>query len=93
MTFETTDTLINKAIRHVSLTFDKPVDPEPFAAQPGVRDLKSDGASIFFTLYDDLDEVVKLAAQNRLVGMEYERPSLEEVFLTYYGGRENGSAS
>jgi hypothetical protein len=31
--------------------------------------------------------MVKLAAQHRLVGMEYEHPSLEEIFLTYYGPR------
>jgi ABC-2 type transport system ATP-binding protein len=88
---ETTDTLLNKAFRHVSLTFDQPVDEEPFAALPGVRDLKADGATLSFALHDNLDEVVKLAARNRLVSMEYERPSLEEVFLTYYGGHENGS--
>jgi beta-exotoxin I transport system ATP-binding protein len=93
VTVETTDTLLNKAFRHVSLTFDGYVDEEPFAALPGVRDLKADGATVSFTLYDNLDEVVKLVAQNRLVSMEYERPSLEEVFLTYYGGHENGSAS
>ena len=87
---EPTDQLINKAFRHVSLTFDKPVDPEPYAALPGVRDLKPSGASLSFTLYDNLDEVVKLAARNRLVNMEYERPSLEEVFLTYDGAEENG---
>jgi ABC-2 type transport system ATP-binding protein len=90
---ETTDTLLNIAFRHMSLTFDGPVDPEPFAALPGVRDLKADGATLSFTLHDNLDEVVKLAASNRLVNMEYERPSLEEVFLTYYGGHENGIAS
>jgi ABC-2 type transport system ATP-binding protein len=90
---ETTDTLLNIAFRHMSLTFDGPVDPEPFAALPGVRDLKAHGATLSFTVHDNLDEVVKLAARNRLVNMEYERPSLEEVFLTYYGGRENGSAS
>jgi ABC-2 type transport system ATP-binding protein len=33
--------------------------------------------------------VVKLVARHELVNMEYERPSLEEVFLTYYE-RENG---
>jgi hypothetical protein len=33
--------------------------------------------------------MVKLAARHTLVNMEYERPSLEEVFLTYYE-RENG---
>jgi len=60
---------------------------------PGVRDLKVDGATLSFTLYDNLDGVVKLAARNRLVNMGYERPSLEEVFLTYYGGHENGGSS
>ena len=49
------------------------------------------GNRLAFTLYDDLDEMVKLAARHELVNMEYERPSLEEVFLTYYE-RENGEA-
>ena len=81
---ETTDALVNKSFRHVSLTFAEPVDAGPFAALPGVEELKSDGASITFTLHDNLDEVVKLAAKERLVGMDYERPSLEEIFLAYY---------
>ena len=93
VTVETTDTLLNKAFRHVSLTFDGPVDPEPFAALAGVKDLKADGTNLSFTLYDNLDEVIKLAARNRLVNMDYEHPSLEEVFLTYYGDHENGRTS
>jgi ABC-2 type transport system ATP-binding protein len=75
----------------VVLTFAEDVDKAPFEALSGVRDLKSDGKRISFTLYDDLDEMVKLAAGHTLVNMEYERPSLEEVFLTYYE-RENGEA-
>lgn len=86
---ETTETLVDKSFRHTVLTFAQSVDPKPFEALPGVRDLKADGAKISFTLYDNLDEMVKLAAKHRLVNMEYERPSLEEVFLTYYE-RENG---
>ena len=93
VTVEPTDELVNKAFRHVRLTFDEPVNPEPFAALPGVEDLKSYGANLSFTLYDNLDEVIKLAAQHRLVSMDYERPTLEEVFLTYYGHHENGGAS
>ena len=81
---ETTKTLIDKSFRHVSLTFAEGVDPKPFEALPGVKNLKADGEKLSFTLYDDLDEMVKLAARHRLVNMEYERPSLEEVFLTYY---------
>jgi ABC-2 type transport system ATP-binding protein len=86
---ETTETLIDKSFRHVVLTFDQDVDPKPFESLSGVRDLAGEGRRISFTLYDDLDEMVKLAAGHTLVNMEYERPSLEEVFLTYYE-RENG---
>src|ERR671913_66098 len=86
---ETTETLIDKSFRHVALTFEEEVDSKPFADLPGVRDLRGEGRRISFTLYDDLDEMVKLASGHKLVNMEYERPSLEEVFLTYYE-RENG---
>ncbi len=86
---ETTETLVDKSFRHVVLTFAEDVDPKPFEALSGVRDLRGDGKRISFTIYVDLDEMVKLAARHELVNMEYERPSLEEVFLTYYE-RENG---
>jgi ABC-2 type transport system ATP-binding protein len=86
---ETTETLIDKSFRHVVLTFAEDVDPKPFEALSGLRNLKSDGKRMYFTLYDNPDEMVKLAARHTLVNMEYERPSLEEVFLTYYE-RENG---
>ena len=81
---ETTETLVGKSFRHVVLTFAERVDPGPFGALRGVGDLEVDGARVSFTLYDEPDEMVKLAARHRLVHMEYERPSLEEVFLTYY---------
>ncbi|MGH3146861.1 MAG: DUF4162 domain-containing protein, partial [Rubrobacter sp.] len=82
--------LVDKTFRHVSLTFERPVDPEPFRALPGVRDLTADGPRLSFTLHEEPDAMVKLAAEHRLTSMEYERPSLEEIFLTYYGEGENG---
>jgi hypothetical protein len=33
-----------------------------------------------------LDQVVKLAAKHHVVDLEISRPSLEDVFLAYYGG-------
>ncbi len=86
---EPTRELTNKAFRHVTLAFDKPVDVAPFAALPGVEGLKADGNRLSFALHENPDAMVKLAAEHRLVGMEYERPSLEEVFLTYYGEGED----
>jgi ABC-2 type transport system ATP-binding protein len=88
---ETTETLVDKSFRHVVLTFAEDVDPKPFEALSGVKDLKAGGNRLAFTLYEDLDEMVKLAAGHELINMEYDRPSLEEVFLTYYE-RENGEA-
>lgn len=85
VTVETTETLLDKSFRYMILTFDEPVDSKPFGALPGVRDLKQNGNRLSFTLHDNLDDVVKLAARHRLVNMEYEHPSLEEIFLTYYG--------
>ena len=87
---EPTSALVNRAFRHVVLTFDAPVDPIPFRALPGVQDLKADGPRLSLTLHEEPDALVKLAARHRLVGLEYERPSLEEVFLTYYGDGGGG---
>lgn len=83
---EPTEAMIDKAFRHVKLTFAEPVDPKPFEALPGVENFGTDGTNVSFTLHEGLDDVVKLAARHRLVNLEYERPSLEEIFLTFYGG-------
>ncbi len=49
---EPTHELVDKAFRHVILTFDGPVDEKAFAALPGVEDLKADGPRLSFTLYE-----------------------------------------
>jgi ABC-2 type transport system ATP-binding protein len=85
VTVEPTHRIVDKAFRHVTLTFDEPVDGGPFAALPGVEDLKADGPKLSFTLHSEPDGMIKQASKHRLVGLEYERPSLEEIFLTYYG--------
>ncbi len=83
---ETTHSLVNKQFRRMTLTFAAPVDAEPFKGLAGISDLEVDGTTLRFVLHDDLDQVIKLAAQHTLLDMQLERPSLEEIFLTYYGG-------
>ena len=39
-----------------------------------------------------LDGVLKLVAQYTVEDMEFERPSLEEIFLTYYSSEGEGGA-
>ncbi len=87
---ETTSSLIDKQFRRMALTFAAPVDAAPFRALPSVGDVKVDGTTLRFTLHDNLDQVVKLAAQHTLLDMQLERPSLEEIFLTYYDQEDGG---
>ena len=83
---ETTDSLLSKRVRHMTITFAQPVEGGPFSALSGVCDVRVDGATMSLSLTDGLDQVVKLAARHTVIDMDLPRPSLEEVFLTYYGG-------
>lgn len=95
-TVEDTDSLVNKSFRHVSIAFDEPLAPEDakrLGELPGVEGFHDDGKEVSFTMYGNYDEVVKLAARNTVVSIDFERPTLEEVFLMYYGDYENGGRS
>ncbi len=83
---ETVAGLLNRKLRHLTLTFDTPVDASPFAALPGIDGVKRDGPTIRLTLNDgqQLDRVIKLAAAHTLVDMRLDHPSLEENFLSFY---------
>ena len=83
---ETTDSLLGRRLRMVTIRFDRPVDAAPFAALAGVSDVQADGDHMSMALHDGLDQVVKLAARHTVVDLEISRPSLEDVFLAYYGG-------
>lgn len=77
--------LISRALRHVRIVFAAPVDPAPFTALDGARDVHADGASLTLRLAGPVDALVKLAAGHEIVDLEIGRASLEEVFLSFYG--------
>jgi ABC-2 type transport system ATP-binding protein len=74
----------SRAYRNVSLSFADPVDPQEFSRMPGVDSIQADGAQLTFRATGDLDPVIKAAARHRVVDIELTRPTLEELFLTYY---------
>lgn len=89
---ENTDDLINKSFRHVNLVFADALNAEEaerFANLGGVEGFSRNGAELTFDLHGNLDALIKLAARHELVDMMYERPSLEEIFLAYYGDEES----
>lgn len=77
--------LIGRSYRHVSLELAGPVDRSEFERLPGVSELEADGNKISFKVEGDLDPVVKAAARHTVRDMEIVHPTLEEVFLAYYG--------
>jgi ABC-2 type transport system ATP-binding protein len=87
VTVETVDDILSRVFRHVTLQFAGPVDPAEFAALPGVSDLSADGNRLSFKLSGDFQPMLNAAAHHRVLDMEVARPSLEEAFLTYYGGQ------
>ena len=82
---ENVEEITSRAYRHVTLAFAERVDPDEFRRLPGVIDLVPDGRTVAFKATGDLDPVIKTAAKHTLTDIELVHPTLEEVFLTYYG--------
>jgi ABC-2 type transport system ATP-binding protein len=65
-----------------------PQAAEQLAQIPDVDDVSlTNGDRVRFRVSGDLDAVVKLAANYKVLDLAYEEPSLEEIFLQYYGGK------
>jgi beta-exotoxin I transport system ATP-binding protein len=83
--------LVDRAPRHVEITFADAVAADVFASLPGVRDLHADGRSVRFTLTGSADPVVKAAARFEVEIFDSHEPTLEEIFHDLYAG--NGPES
>lgn len=88
--------LTGKALRHVRIDFREPVSESmerAFRNIPGLDDFSATGTMVRFTVSDHMDEVVKLAAGYPVHALDVERPSLEEIFLSFYGSEEREVAA
>ncbi len=80
--------LRGRAYHHVSIDFESPIDAAEFARIPGVSELEVSGSHVSFKATGALDAVVKTAARHTVHDIELTEPTLEEIFLTYYGRDE-----
>ena len=82
--------LTRVSFRWLSLVFDEAAPAERFGALPGVTDVDSDGPRLRLRVGGEasMDAVIKLAAQHTVKDMDVEHPTLEEIFLAYYGKKE-----
>ncbi|MEA3309779.1 MAG: ABC transporter ATP-binding protein, partial [Chloroflexota bacterium] len=82
-----TASLINRALRRAHVRFRQPVDINPLTNVSGVTVLsQDDGASVLLQVEGEMDDLIKALAAFPVSDFETERPSLEEIFLTYYEG-------
>jgi ABC-2 type transport system ATP-binding protein len=77
--------LIRRAMRRAKVSFREPVDAGRLAEVQGVTVLSEDeGTSALLQVEGEMDGLIKALAALPVSDFETERPSLEEVFLSYY---------
>jgi ABC-2 type transport system ATP-binding protein len=79
-----------KEIRTLEVHFAAPVPVAEFADLASVRQVEANGDAVRITVAGPMDAVVKALAQHEVVDLESHEPSLEEIFLTFYGGGADG---
>ncbi len=86
---ERVDILKGRRLLQMRLAFAEPVPPDGFAQLPGVRILSHSNSSVHLEVAGEVDPVIKAAARYHVVAVETIQPSLEEVFMAYYGMSEH----
>ncbi|MDX2161192.1 MAG: ABC transporter ATP-binding protein [bacterium] len=92
------DSLTHAHVRYVSLRLREPIPAELFAGLPGASDVRIDGSAAQFQYRGDIDPLLRAFAPYYVEDLRLHEPTLEEIFLTFYGdapaaeGRENGQA-
>jgi len=79
-----------KEIRTLEVHFAAPVATAAFATLPGVQHVEAIGDEVRITVAGPMDAVVKAVAGHEVVDLQSHEPTLEEIFLTFYGGDGDG---
>ncbi|MCC7209594.1 MAG: ABC transporter ATP-binding protein [Anaerolineae bacterium] len=88
--------LVRVNFHWVTLLFREPVSVHMLAGVPGVSDVSiANGPdnALRFRLTGDFDPVLRAVNDQYLISVHTEDPTLEEVFLTYYGNGKNSHAT
>jgi ABC-2 type transport system ATP-binding protein len=89
ITVEHVAKLKERALRRLEIRFAAPVSDEAFAGLPGVSEVHIENNVFHCTVMGSLDPLIKAVARLPVVDLISHQPSLEEVFMTYYGGGDD----
>jgi ABC-2 type transport system ATP-binding protein len=77
--------LRTKSVRTIELHFAGPAPAGAFERLPGVQHASAAGDVLRLRVSGSVDPVIKTAARYEVVDLQSHEPSLEDVFLTFYG--------
>jgi ABC-2 type transport system ATP-binding protein len=84
--------LRERALRHVTITFEEPLDPSTLVLPEGARIVGTeDGAVRLSAPETAMDALVKVAARHRIADFVSQPADLEEIFLELYREADDGS--
>ena len=86
VTVEDIGSLKAKSLRSIEFHFATAVGAEAFRGLPGVRDVSAHGEAVRVSVEGPVDAIVKAAARFEVVDLVSQEPTLEDVFLAFYGG-------
>jgi ABC-2 type transport system ATP-binding protein len=78
-----------RALRTLEIHFAQPAPAAAFSGLPGVREVEAHGDTLRLTVAGPLDAIVKAAGRFEVVDLTSHEPSLEDVFLAFYGKGEH----
>ena len=78
-----------RQVRTIDIHLAEPPSTDPFGELPGVRNVTVVGDVARITVAGPIDPVIKAAARFEVVDLVSHEPSLEDVFLAYYGRDED----
>jgi ABC-2 type transport system ATP-binding protein len=84
------DVLRSMAALRVHVVLAEP--PPDVSGLPGVSDLVVDDRVLDCQVSGPMDELLRLLAQRGIVHMTTREPSLEELFVSHYGGAQSAAA-
>ncbi len=90
---ETVSALRSADFRWVTLRLREPVSPRLFDGLPGVSDVIQSSDGIRLRLVGDFDPLLRAVESAYILDIRTEEPSLEEIFLTYYGSHALSATS
>lgn len=74
-----------RALRRVEIQFAEAVPPDAFRGLLGVEDVEVRDSLVRCTVTGEPDAIVKAAARFHVTDLKSDEPSLEEIFLAFYG--------